>query len=251
MDLTSLIGAGLVGSFAFLIFVFNLLGRRRGAKAPPLRPIPALQSLPSILGTVVETGQRLHVALGSGTVGESNTAATLAGLTVLDQITDATTLSDKPPIATAADGTALLLAQGVLRHAYDRQNALERYEPGTARVAGMSPWAYGAALSTVVKDEAIVGNVLIGPVGPEALLLTEASERAGTATVASSDNPAVQALLFAAAENSLIGEDLFAGGAYLGRQPAHIASLRAQDIVRIVIVIVILVGVVLKTLGVL
>ena len=69
--------------------------------------------------------------------------------------------------------------------------------------------------------------------------------------MASSDNPAVQALLFAAVENPLIGEDLFAGGAYLGRKPAHIASLRAQDIVRIVIIIAILVGVVLKTLGVL
>ena len=120
MDLTSLIGVGLVGTFAFLIFIFNLLGRRRGVKPPAFRPIAALQSLPSLLGTVVETGQRLHVALGSGTIGESNTAATLAGLTVLDQITDATTLSDKPPIATASDGTALLLVQGVLRHVYDR-----------------------------------------------------------------------------------------------------------------------------------
>jgi hypothetical protein len=102
--------------------------------------------------------------------------------------------------------------------------------------------AFGAALTGLVKDESVAGTVLVGPVGMEAVLLAEADSRAGITTLAASDDPAAQALLFAAADHVLVGEDLFAGGAYIGRLPAHIASLRAQDVLRILIGLAILVG---------
>jgi hypothetical protein len=190
----------------------------------------------------VETGRRLHLSLGSGTIGEANTAAALAGLTVLDQISSAAVVSDRPPVVTSADGSAMFLAQDTLRNVYARQNASQRYDPASARVAGLTPMAFGAALTGLVKDESVAGTVLVGPVGMEAVLLAEADSRAGITTLAASDDPAAQALLFAAADHVLVGEDLFAGGAYIGRLPAHIASLRAQDVLRILIGLAILVG---------
>ena len=44
---------------------------------------------------------------------------------------------------------------------------------------------------------------------------------------------------------------MYAAGAYLNRQPAHLASLRAQDVLRLILVLTILAGVTLKTLGLL
>jgi hypothetical protein len=41
---------------------------------------------------------------------------------------------------------------------------------------------------------------------------------------------------------------MFAGGGYIGRLPAHVASLHAQDVLRALIGLAILAGVVLKTL---
>jgi hypothetical protein len=44
----------------------------------------------------------------------------------------------------------------------------------------------------------------------------------------------------------LIGEELYAVGAYLKTGPIHIASLRAQDLLRWVIILAILLGSILK-----
>jgi hypothetical protein len=52
------------------------------------------------------------------------------------------------------------------------------------------------------------------------------------------------------AQEPLIGEEFFAGGAYLGAGPAHTASLRMQDILRWVVVSLIVLGAILKLTGV-
>jgi hypothetical protein len=135
---------------------------------------------------------------------------------------------------------------------YKRKNALARYDPNSAQVAGTDPHAFASAITGLTKDEAVAGAILIGSVGPEAILLTEAGRRADVTTLAGADDPAAQAILFAGANHPLIGEDVFAGGAYIASGlPAHVASLRAQDIMRLIIGGAILAGVVAATLGLL
>lgn len=246
----NLTGLAFVLFFAMFIVVFSVLARRKGARPAVFREIEAFHSLPDTVGQAVETGRRLHISLGSGSIGGPDTAAALAGLTVLDQVSAVATVSDKPPVVTTADGAAVLLARDTLKQVYTRQNALQRYDPASARVAGLSPLAFSAALSTMIKDEEVAGTILVGSVGPEAVLFTEAGARAKITTLAGSDDPAAQAMLFAASDHPLIGEDLFAGGGYIGRVAAHVASLHTQDIFRVLIGLAILGGAVLATLGI-
>jgi len=230
-----LIGFLVAVFFAGLIFVLSLLARQKGAKPLGLRQIDAYESLPATVGAAVETGRRIHISVGAGAIGEVSTPATLTGLSVLDQIASVAAISDKPPIVTTADGVAMLLAQDILRGVYKRQNAPEEYDGLAAQVVGLSPLGYGAALTGVIPDDSVAGTVLMGSVGQEAVLMTEAGQRAKTPTVAGSDQPAAQALLFATADHPLVGEDLFAGNAYINRRPEHLASLRAQDWMRLLI----------------
>jgi hypothetical protein len=232
---------------AVTIMALTLLARRAGATPRVLRRIDAFDGLPTTLGQAVETGRRLHISLGTGLVGTGDTTATVAGLTVLDQISAAAAVSDRPPVVTTSDGAAMLLAQDTLRSVYARQNALARYDPESAQVSGLTPLSYGAAQTALPGDQAVAGAVLIGTIGPEAVLLAEAGQRAGVTTLAGTDNLTTQAMLFATADNPLIGEDVFAGAAYIGSQPRHVASLTAQDLARIAIVVLVLIGVVVQT----
>jgi hypothetical protein len=243
------IGLGLLIVFAALIGVFSARAARRRSAPPVFRRIEAFTSLPQTVGQAVETGRRLHLSLGTGNLGNSSTPATLAGVVLLDQISAAAAVSDKPPIITTADGATMLLAQDTLRNVYARQNALSRYDPYSSQVAGLTPISYGAAQTTLQKDEAVAGTILIGSIGSEAVLLTEAAQRQGVTTVAGSDDPAAQAMLFATADHPLIGEDLFAGGAYVGAAPSHMGSLQAQDVIRLLIGGVIVLGVILRTVS--
>ena len=58
-----------------------------------------------------------------------------------------------------------------------------------------------------------------------------------------------QALLYATADHPLLGEELFAAGAYMGAGSLHEASVRTQDAVRLLIILAILIGTVMKTIG--
>jgi hypothetical protein len=243
------LGLSILFLFILLVSVFAALARRKNARPAIFREIDALLSLPNTVGQAVETGRRLHISLGSGTIGDTHTASALAGLTVLDQISAVATVSDKPPVVTTADGTAMLLAQDTLKNVYARQNVLSRYDPTSAQVAGLSPLSFGAALTSLVKDESVGGTVLIGSMGAEAALLAEADQRANITTLAGADDPATQAVLFASADSPLIGEDIFAGGAYIGRNPGHVGSLRAQDVIRILIIIGIVLAALARTFG--
>jgi hypothetical protein len=232
---------------ALMILALTLLGRRAGARPRILRRIDAFQSLPTTVGQAVETGRRLHISLGTGQVGLADTAVTVAGLTVLDQISAAAAVSDRPPVVTTSDGAAMLLAQDTLRSVYARQNALARYDPESAQVVGLTPVAFGAAQTTLPGDEAVAGAVLIGAAGSEAVLLAEGGQRAGVTTLAGADSVATQAMLYTTADHPLIGEEVFANSAYIGGQPSFIASLTAQDLARVFIAGLIVIGVVVAT----
>jgi hypothetical protein len=56
--------------------------------------------------------------------------------------------------------------------------------------------------------------------------------------------------LYAAAQDPLIGEELFASGAYVGAGPSHEASLQVQDVLRWLIIIALVIGALFRLVGV-
>jgi hypothetical protein len=125
------------------------------------------------------------------------------------------------------------------------------FDPMSGRMTGLTPFSYAAGAMSVIHDEDVGANVLIGNFAVEVALINEAAERAHSMTLAGTDNVPGQAVLYATAQETLIGEETFAGGAYLGAGLTHIASLRVQDIFRWVLIGVISAGALLKLVGLL
>jgi len=144
-----------------------------------------------------------------------------------------------------------LLAQDTLRTAQDAVAEDLVFEMSNARLTGFTPLAYAAGVMSIIRDENISSNVLIGNFGPEAGLLTEASTRQKAAVIAASDSLTAQAVLFITTPETLIGEELFGAGAYVQAGPFHAASLILQDILRWLIIIALLTGAGLKLVGIL
>ena len=100
-----------------------------------------------------------------------------------------------------------------------------------------------------MRDENVSSNVLIGHFGPEVALLTDTAERTNSPTIAATVDPAAQSILYASADEPLIGEELFAAGAYSDAGRAHQASLQVQDLFRWAIILILLGGSALKLVG--
>lgn len=233
------------GTFFALIILFSGVLRKRPWH--PQRPIPAFARLRQAIGLAVEAGQRLHLSVGRGAlIGERGPIA-LVGLSVLERISSWTASSDQPPQATSGDAGLALLTQDTLR-ASSRSQGTE-FDPTQAQLTGLTPFSYAAGAMVRLKDGEAGANILIGSLGVEAALLTGAADGNDALTLAGTDRLAGQTVLFATADEPLIGEEAYAGGAYLGSGRSHTASLWAQDVMRWVIILVIIIGALLKLAG--
>lgn len=233
-----LFGLGFLLLFGALIFVFSILYRIQ--KRSNLRRIPAFQQLRRAIDLAVEDGTRVHVSLGRADITGPNSAAALAALTLLHRVTQISADSDKPPVVTAGDGALAILSQDTLRSAYQSLGTLHNYSPTYGRAAGLTPFSYAAGTFPVIREENVSANLLLGTFGHELALISTAAGSKPVVTLAGSDSLPAQAILFATADEQLIGEEVYAAGAYVDGESMHIASLRAQDVIRWLLVAFIL-----------
>ena len=157
----------------------------------------------------------------------------------------------RPSVASSGDPALGLLTQDSMQAGYQVAGVEELYVPTTSRVTGFTPFSYIAGAMHIASNENVSTNIMLGHFGPEAGLLADVSDRENITLIGASDNLAGQSVLYANTQDALIGEELFATGAYLGVGPTHIASLTVQDILRWLIILTLLGGAAAKFVGVL
>jgi hypothetical protein len=248
----------LINNFLSLLFILLCLGlilfylfSDQTREKINLRGIQAFSHFRREVDLAVEAGKRLHISLGGGNINDLQGGSAFIGLTILDRCARDASNSDRPPITTSGDGLITILTQDTLQSTYRNLSTEQRYDPTNARLAGLTPMAYAAGTMPAIQDENVSANILAGHFGAEIALLTEAGERSRSLTVAGSDSLPAQAVLFATADEPLLGEELYAAGAYLGAGAAHTASIGMQDIMRWVLVVAIIIGAILKLSGIL
>jgi uncharacterized protein DUF6754 len=229
---------------AAVLLIGLTLWRRRTPGA--LRVIEAYERLNRSVGLAVENGTRLHISLGRGNFFTTRAGSALAGLAMLRRLAERTSLSDRPPVVTSGESALAILSQDTLQPGYRAVGAEDQYRFTTGRLTGLTPFSYAAGTMATIHDESVSANIFIGDFGAESGLLAEASDRENTSLIAASDNLSAQSIFYASSQDPLIGEELFAAGAYVGAGASHEASLNVQDILRWLIILAILIGSVLK-----
>jgi hypothetical protein len=240
---------GLIFVLVFLILIMVYASGDRKIPIENFRVINAFNRLKQALGLAVETGNRLHLSLGRGKIIGLQSSIGFESLSLLSQISNITSTTDRPTLTSAGEGAWMILSQDTMRGAAEAIDVPFDFSQG--RLTGFTPLPFAAGAVDVALNEEVGTNILVGHFGGELALITEAGERGGSVNIGGTDNIPGQAIMFAAAHEPLIGEEVFAGGAYMGAGEAHKASLRAQDILRWVVIIMIVVGAVLKLVGIL
>lgn len=253
----------------FLIpFFFGYWAVKRGLVLT-LRPIASYEALKGLLAQAAEAGRPIHLSIGTAGIGDQRTADTMAGLYVLEYIADRAVVSASPPVVTLAHPTALPVAQDLLRRAYGRHGYPEEYDPARARLVAPDPnlntgftpnpavypsnsndaFAYAAGTMRFLTHQRLIANVMVGAFGDEFLLLSEPSAQHQLDQIGGTSAVGVLPFVYTSVAHPLIGEEIFAGGAYLSGRVAHLSSLFAQDVMRWFIVAGILLGILGKSVG--
>ncbi len=223
-------GLAILGISFLLIIVFTLF--KRQSERRTLRVIPAFEQLRKTIDLSVEDGTRLQISLGSGGLLGPQNASYLIGLTLLRQVSLLAADSDQPPVATSGNGLQNILAHDVLRKTYHELGLSDEYHHRLARVTGLNPSSYGAGTMPLILDNFAASSALFGSFREEAGLITAATQRRKAFSTGGTEDLIGQSILYASTDQALVGEELFATGAYLEAGSAHLASLRMQDILR-------------------
>jgi hypothetical protein len=234
--------------FFLIVLLLTLLVSRR-QRPPVLRPIAAFEALPGQVGRAAESDQTLHLSLGTGGIGGSDTVASLAGLSALAHLAEQGVATDTPPLVTVSNPTLLPLAQNVLRRAYARRGRSGDFHWTQVRLLSPSPMAYALGAMDMLNHEPVLANVMLGAFGPEVGLIARAGDEANLAQIGGSDDPRALAILYANTDCILIGEELYATDAYLNRTAIKLASLAAEDVARIILILSVLLFAFFRMLG--
>lgn len=232
----------------FVWFIYYYGNQARQGRAPKLRRIAGYERLQGLTGRAIETGRSLHLSLGVGSVADETTADSLAGLAVLDYLAEKAAVTGISPIISMANPMVMLYAQNALRaaHANDPEAAQEAYRH--IRWIAPQPTAYAAGVMNLLTIDDAEANVMVGNFGDEYLLMGEVAARQGVAHIGGTSDPNTLPFIYISAQETLIGEEIYAAGAYLNHQALHIGSLVAQDIMRWVIVALIFGGIIITSI---
>jgi hypothetical protein len=247
VGLSDLFAVGLLAAFVVLLIV------RTGTELrwpTHLRTLPAFDQLRLAVERAVESGERVHLSLGTGTLIGADSGPALAALSALSQTAELTLGSDRPVVASSGDGAIAAASQEALRGTLGRLGSGDSYHWTNARLLAPTPFSYVAALPEMLASERVSVHILLGHFGNEGALAADMGGRARAFVLAGTDAVPTQAQFFAIADQPLIGEEAFAAGAYLGAGGMQRASLRVQDLLRLVLIVAIVVGTLLQTLGV-
>jgi hypothetical protein len=244
---TGFTGIVVVILFIGLMIFFSII---QDPKKRNNRPIPAYDKINREINVAVEDGTQLHISLGRGSITGPQAATSLAGLGVLNHVIKKSSFCDHPPIASTGDAVVSILAQDTIRGSSKAVSISASSRDSSGELVGVTPFSYAVGTLSTIRDNNVSANVYTGWFGNEVIWLTTASERQSSPTIAGASELPAQAIIFASASDSLIGEELFASGAYLEAGKIHKASITTQDVIRWIIIVIILGSVLLNILGI-
>jgi hypothetical protein len=83
----------------------------------------------------------------------------------------------------------------------------------------------------------------------ESLLLAEVGATSGAIQIAGTDVEHQLPFFFTACDYTLIGEELYAAGAYLSKEPMLLSALKVQDFGKLVVMTALFFGIILVSVG--
>lgn len=235
---------GLLALIAALV-----VGRWRTGKWLPAewRTIPAFDRLHDAVRHAVEQGRALHMTLGRGSLWGGAAMDSLASVEVLTPVTRHLSWTGQMPIVTSGDATLHILAEDHVQHIRRDQASGLSQAPPDVRWLTATPAAYAAGVMGILAREAVGVTVMTGFFGAEYLLVGEAGVQRAEVPLGGASDPTVLPFVVTTSQAALLGEELYAAGAYLAHKPWHLGSLWAQDTLRWLIALLILIGVAVNT----
>jgi hypothetical protein len=142
----------------------------------------------------------------------------------------------------------LTIGQEAVRSGYYRAGRPDAYQDDIVFFISGLHFAFTAAVCGVMERDRPAANFFFGSFWSETLVLTETGSVCGAMQIAATDSVDQIPFMVATCDYVIIGEELYAASAYLGKNPEILGSLKGQDILKALILLLLIAGILLHAL---
>lgn len=212
-----------------------------------IRKLPGLENMESVVQRAAETGRPVLFVFGQLSLTAMSNIAALEYLRGLARLCIRYSVH---LYSIARDGTLVAGARDVAKWAAEAERRPDLFNK--ERIFLLSPDQFSFALSASAKMHRLkpAGVFCYGYFRAESLLLLESARAVDSIVTAATDEPTQMPFLIACAHYPLIGEELYAAGALSGDTPVLKATVRVQDLWRLIAMGLIVGGAFFKLLAV-
>jgi len=209
-----------------------------------IRPIAGLEAINEAIGRATEMGRPIFFSPGLYGLTQIET---LCALIILNHIAKLAAKYDIRVLVTVPHYLIYPVAEEMVREAFVEQGKGDLFSSDDIiLIMGQFPYAAGSV--GIMHREKVAACFYFGYFFAEALLLAEGGSQIGAIQVAGTNSTTQLPFFITACDYTIIGEELFAATAYLSREPVMLGSLRGQDVGKVIIMLLIIIGVAMASL---
>ncbi|MDP7278570.1 MAG: hypothetical protein QGG39_01620 [Candidatus Poribacteria bacterium] len=217
-------------TFTALTLVFIQLAR--SGRKMFIRNISALDAVEESVGRATEMGRPIFFIPGLQGL---DSPATIAAINIFESVASEAIQDQTRMVAPSFDPIVMNVMQSSLKEVCIAAGRPDMYSEDDVFFVNDRQFAYVAAVDGMIARDKPATVFLQGYFYAESLILAEVAHSIGAIQIAGTSSDTQLPFFIAACDYTLIGEELFAAGAYIKKDALQLGTLKAQDLVKLLL----------------
>jgi len=227
-----------------IVIIYIRLARRK--KDMFVRKIAGLDAVDEAIGRATEMGKPILYLTGLDGIAS---ISTIASITILGRVAKKVAEYETPLIVPCVDPIVMIVAREVVKESFTEAGKPDAYKDDYVFFLSDAQFPYAAGVDGIMIREKPAANFYLGYFYAESLILAETGAATGAIQIAGTDALTQIPFFITACDYTLIGEELYAASAYLSHEPLLLGALKAQDMGKLIIGALIIIGIICQTAG--
>jgi hypothetical protein len=227
--------------------IMHYISQAKAGKELFIRKIAGLEAVDEAVGRATEMGRKIFFVPGTQ---DMENIQTIAGVTILGRVAQLAAEYECQLEVPVSRSLVMVVGREIVKEAYMNAGRPDAFNEDMVRYLTDDQFGYAAAIDGMIVRDRPATIFYQGAFYAESLILAETGNYTGAIQIAGTAMPAQLPFFVAACDYTLIGEELFAASAYLSKEPKLLGSLKGQDVGKGLMLLAIIVGVIIQTLGI-
>jgi hypothetical protein len=204
-----------------------------------IRRIAGLDAIDEAVGRATEMGRPIYYSTG---IGAMSAVPTIASTSILSEVAKKVAAHDTTLKVPHFDPIVMTVSKEIVKQAYAEAERPDSYRDDINFFVSQDQFSFAASVDGMIHREKPAACFFIGHFMAESLLLAEVGATTGAIQIAGTEQESQLPFFFTSCDYTLIGEELYAAGAYLSKEPMLQSTLKVQDFGKAFVMVSIVAG---------